>query len=333
MGKYPDGTTPLPKRATVTSSGVPEIPITISLVPPVMRPTALPVTYMAFQITTTVVNHTPIVNAGTSQVLAYPDNTADLDGTVSDDGNPDPPGALTTTWSKVSGPGTVTFGDTNAVDTTATFSAFGTYVLRLTAFDGELTEYDDVQIIYKENSAPVVNAGIDLTVGILDATNLDATVTDDGLPNPPAAVTTLWTQQSGPGTAAFGNANAIDTSITFSATGTYILRLDANDSEFSSYDEATIEVVEGSLNSAPVVDAGVDKTIMVPQSSVSLNATVTDDGRPIPPGAVTTTWTKESGPGTVNFRKYPQRGYDREFLNVWHIRTAIDRQRRCPSDL
>ena len=129
----------------------------------------------------------------------------------------------------------------------------------------------------------------------------NATVTDNSLPNPAAAVTTLWTQTSGTGTATFGNASTIDTSVTFSATGTYVLRLDANDSEFSAYDEITIEVVEGSLNSAPVVNAGNNKTITEPTTSTLLDATVNDDGKPIPPGAVTTTWTQQSGPAGVTF--------------------------------
>ncbi|MBL0171321.1 MAG: glycoside hydrolase family 127 protein [Gemmatimonadaceae bacterium] len=44
-----------------------------------------------------------------------------------------------TTWSKVSGPGTVTFADPNAASTTATFSAAGDYVLRVTANNGDTT--------------------------------------------------------------------------------------------------------------------------------------------------------------------------------------------------
>ena len=40
------------------------------------------------------------------------------------------------TLDQVSGPGTVSFGNASAVDTTATFSQAGTYVLRLTASDG-----------------------------------------------------------------------------------------------------------------------------------------------------------------------------------------------------
>ena len=47
-------------------------------------------------------------------------------------------------WSSVSGPGTVTFANANVLSTTATFSAAGTYVLRLTASDSLLTSTDDV---------------------------------------------------------------------------------------------------------------------------------------------------------------------------------------------
>ncbi|MEO7454923.1 MAG: beta-L-arabinofuranosidase domain-containing protein [Gemmatimonadaceae bacterium] len=45
----------------------------------------------------------------------------------------------TTTWSKVSGPGIVTFADPRAAVTTASFSAPGDYVLRVTADNGETT--------------------------------------------------------------------------------------------------------------------------------------------------------------------------------------------------
>jgi len=43
------------------------------------------------------------------------------------------------TWSKASGPGTVTFAEPNAPTTTATFSAAGDYVLKLTAGEGPLS--------------------------------------------------------------------------------------------------------------------------------------------------------------------------------------------------
>ncbi len=91
------------------------------------------------------VNLPPSVSAGPDQSL-LDTNVANLDGTVSDDGKPDPPAVTTSTWSQVSGPGTVTFGDPNAEDTTATFPGSGTYVLRLTADDSELTASDDMTV-------------------------------------------------------------------------------------------------------------------------------------------------------------------------------------------
>jgi hypothetical protein len=88
-------------------------------------------------------NQPPSVNAGPDQTITLPASAA-LDGTVSDDGRPNP--TPTTTWTKVSGPGTVTFASAAAVDTQASFSTDGTYVLRLTANDGALTTTDDITI-------------------------------------------------------------------------------------------------------------------------------------------------------------------------------------------
>ena len=91
-------------------------------------------------------NVAPTVDAGSNQTITLPADTVNLDGTVSDDGLPDPPAAVTTTWSKVSGPGTVTFGDAGAVDTTATFGTDGVYVLKLEADDGELAASDTMTV-------------------------------------------------------------------------------------------------------------------------------------------------------------------------------------------
>ncbi|NND01617.1 MAG: hypothetical protein HKN91_02420 [Acidimicrobiia bacterium] len=90
-------------------------------------------------------NQAPTVNAGSDQSIMLP-ASATLNGTVNDDGLPNPPGSLTTTWSKISGPGTVTFGNPSAVDTSASFSTDGEYVLRLTADDGEFAISDTVTV-------------------------------------------------------------------------------------------------------------------------------------------------------------------------------------------
>ena len=95
-------------------------------------------------------NQAPIVNAGSDQSITLPSSAA-LSGSASDDGQPTS-AAPTTTWSMFSGPGTVSFGDLYSVNTTATFSLAGTYVLRLTANDGALSSTDDLTVIV--SSAP-----------------------------------------------------------------------------------------------------------------------------------------------------------------------------------
>ena len=90
-------------------------------------------------------NLPPSVNAGGDQLLFLPD-VAQLDGTVADDGQPSPPGSVATQWTLTSGPAPVVFGNPTAVDTTATFSTSGRYVLRLTADDGDLAVFDEVTI-------------------------------------------------------------------------------------------------------------------------------------------------------------------------------------------
>jgi hypothetical protein len=194
-------------------------------------------------------NTAPVVNAGTDQSIALP-ATASLVGTATDDGFGG--STLTTTWSKLSGPGTVTFGNAAQLSTTATFSVAGSYVLRLTASDGTLSTTDDVAItVSAANAAPTVNAGADQAITLPSSANLVGTASDDGLPNPPATLTTTWSKVSGPGTVTFGNANATTTTATFSTTGTYVLRLTASDSVLSTADDITITV-----SAAPTGQAG-----------------------------------------------------------------------------
>ena len=110
------------------------------------------------------------VSAGADLTVTLP-AAATLNGTVSDDGKPL---ALVTAWSKASGPGTVTFGNAALVDTTASFSASGSHVLRLIANDGEVKTFDDTAITV--NLAPIeqwrqtrfgANAGNPLIAGDL----------------------------------------------------------------------------------------------------------------------------------------------------------------------
>ena len=90
-------------------------------------------------------NLAPVVSAGTNQIILWP-ASASLNGSLADDGKPNPPGAVTTTWSEIAGPGTVAFANSNALVTTAGFSTKGIYLLRLVASDGQVMTSSEVSI-------------------------------------------------------------------------------------------------------------------------------------------------------------------------------------------
>lgn len=139
------------------------------------------------------------------------------------------------------------------------------------------------------NQPPRVNAGPDQTITLPASVSLHGTVTDDGLPNPPGAVTTTWTQVSGPGTVTLANASAVDTMASFSQSGTYVLRLTANDGALSASDEVTVTVSpilyaikvteagtgSGTVSSSPIgIDCGTDCTELYSSGTmVTLTAT------------------------------------------------------------
>ncbi len=110
---------------------------------------------------TVTVDRPPIVDAGSDQVVT--NLTVSLTGTAADDGLPE--GVVATAlWTKVDGPGAVTFGNPSSPTTTATFSLPGLYLLRLASSDSLATTFDEVII------------SIDQATGNLDADG-------DGLPN------------------------------------------------------------------------------------------------------------------------------------------------------
>jgi hypothetical protein len=90
-------------------------------------------------------NAAPVVDAGASQTIDGQDlpAKAGLAGEATDDGMP---ASITVAWSVVSGPGVVGFDDPFSAATGASFSGAGTYVLRLSADDSELSATDDVTI-------------------------------------------------------------------------------------------------------------------------------------------------------------------------------------------
>jgi hypothetical protein len=113
------------------------------------------------------------VNAGSDQTVTMP-AAANLAGSVTDDGLPNPPGSVLSTWTKVSGPGTPTFANPNSPTTTATFDQTGTYVLRLSATDSALTGIDDATVTVL-GPGSLVTRDFPVAVGTDDAEQLAST--------------------------------------------------------------------------------------------------------------------------------------------------------------
>jgi murein DD-endopeptidase MepM/ murein hydrolase activator NlpD len=342
-----------------------------------------------------VTNQGPTVNAGSDQTITLP-SSATLNGTAADDGLPNPPATLTTTWSKVSGPGTVTFANANAMTTTASFSIAGIYVLRITANDNSLSTSDDLTVIVNTNNGGGILIGnqtqppanINLTTeGTTDwahwgqnspssfdhkngvaqqisnftqigsitplryTNNSNSFTWTDGTPTSSisGSTTGIYTYGIGNGfqltfpadtmqrtlklyvglwaaggkleaTLSDGGASPfISTSLISSGVlnGVYTINyraissgqtltinwtIDSNSNALGNVtlQAATLAVLAPPTNQPPTVNAGNDQTITLPVSA-TLTGTATDDGLPNPPATLTTTWSKLSGPGTVIF--------------------------------
>lgn len=99
-----------------------------------------------------VVNTAPQVSAGDNQTLYL--SPLVLQGQVTES---TPTGVLNITWSQVAGPDTVTFSNPTLPLTSVIFPRRGTYVLRLTASDGELTSTDEMTAtVIAENTPGLV---------------------------------------------------------------------------------------------------------------------------------------------------------------------------------
>lgn len=246
------------------------------------------------------VNAAPEVSAGADQSIPF-GGTAHMDGAARDDGLPNPPATLTITWSQTGGPGVAVITDIHDVNTDVTFPLTGLYSFRLTADDSLLTTYDDmfINIGTAGNDAPEVDAGGDFTIVLGDPMILGGAATDDGLPNPPATLTTTWTMTGGPASVTFDDEHALIATVTYSVAGLYSFRLTADDSELTAYDEVLVNV-EPTSNSAPTVNAGLDQHIAF-GSPMRLSGIVSDDGLPNPPATLTFHWQMLYGPATVNF--------------------------------
>lgn len=122
------------------------------------------------------INQPPTVDAGPDQSVQLTEPTVLL-GSVVDDGGP-AGSSLTSQWTQVSGPGTAVFADPFSAATSVSFDLPGTYELRLTSSDSELTSSDLCVIAVNQPNRPPASAPSPLVTAEDTAIDFELTATD-----------------------------------------------------------------------------------------------------------------------------------------------------------
>jgi hypothetical protein len=236
--------------------------------------------------TTTPTNTPPVANAGSDKTLLLPSNSTTITGSGSD-----PDGSVASyTWTKKAG-GSATLSGLTTRTLSATNLVEGSYTFSLTVKDDKgATDSDDVIVTVKKdgtvttNIVPVANAGGDKLV-VLPTTSL--AIYGSGKDSDGSIVSYSWTKVSGPSVTMTGNTSST-LKLSYLVAGSYTFRLAVKDSKGAvDTDDVIVNV-----DKAPVVNAGSDRTITLPYSSMTLTATASDADGTI----ASYQWSKYSGP-------------------------------------
>jgi hypothetical protein len=214
---------------------------------------------------------------------------------------------------------------------TATFGFAGSYLAGAIGYRANnngatrLTLYNDhVDVCFVRNDGvvldcaslpvattipPIVYAGPDQSITLPALATMAGTATDTNTPT--FTLINIWTKISGPGTVVFTDPNSLTTTVSFSASGTYVLRLTSNNGQNSSFDEMTVTVSSGAATKQVIVQSTpVGVTITLSISDINGNGNgVTNFSRTYLQ-ASTPTLTAPSTFGSYVFIKWLKDGVD-----------------------
>ena len=185
-------------------------------------------------------NVLPIAAAGNDQSLTLPNNSVILDGSQSSD----PDGSIVNYfWTRVQGPGSVTFDNGNTVSPTISGLQKGTYVFELTVTDNNgATATDRVTInVGKVNQRPKAAVVADTVSVNLPVQNslLDASTSTD----PDGNIASYnWAYVDGPTSPRMMNPDSSKTVVTGLVVGTYEFLVTVTDDE-GAVDQHSVVVV------------------------------------------------------------------------------------------
>ena len=144
------------------------------------------------------------------------------------------------------------------------------------------------------NQSPTANAGTDQTITLPTSTvSLSGSGTD-----PDGTISAYnWTKISGPASGTITSAASAATTVTALVQGVYQFQLKVTDNAGATGLDTVQVTVNAAGNISPTANAGIDQSITLPTSTVSLSGSGTD-----PDGSISAyNWTKISGPasGTI----------------------------------
>jgi hypothetical protein len=240
------------------------------------------------------VNQVPVANAGNDMSIVLPESSITLDGTASTDKD----GSIASwAWTKLEGPAAGTIVSPASGKTAVNGLVEGTYIFELAVTDDKGgTAKASITVIVNPagNVPPIANAGSNMTITLPASSVLldgEASRDEDGQID-----SYLWQKISGPNNVVFSSANAVKNTVTGLVEGTYVFQLKVTDDKGAASTARVTLVVKPLPNVPPVANAGSDKTITLPVSSVVLDGSASsdDDGQ-----IDSYLWQKTSGPDVV----------------------------------
>jgi hypothetical protein len=233
----------------------------------------------------------PSVNTEANKEIQLPINTTTLSASASDSD-----GEITHYfWKKLSGPSSVmNKGNTDTLELSSLVA--GVYQFQVTVTDNEgAVSSDQVTLTVKaallQNKTPTVNAGSDITITLpINQVQLSASAQDvDG------SITSYnWKKISG-GSANISQSNAKNTTITNLSEGQYVFEVEVSDNDNAKGKDTVKVIVNAEIvepNQKPVVNAGADKQLTLPDNSLTIAAFASDTDGSI----ASYSWSKKSGP-------------------------------------
>lgn len=233
-------------------------------------------------------NLAPTVYAGPDRVIFVPQSTLSITADAVDD-----TGIATYQWVKLAGPA-ATLNNPTELNLELSDLEEGSYDFQLTVTDNSAASVFDimhVSVLPASFAPPVVNAGDNVDIFLPEN---EVSLVGEVTPGSSAITTTVWEKTLGPAATLSG-----ETTLNLEATdlveGTYLFTLRATDADGKQASDGVVVVV-GPVqpNRPPEVDAGLNRVVTLPETSVTLDGTAVD----LEGSVASTEWVLQDGPNT-----------------------------------